>query len=200
LRLAARASGSEGRPLLDLAARLGSDVPAQLRPGRWLASGTGERLEGLPAPRPPFGVLVLPSEASLASADVYAEADRLGLQRDRDELARYRRALRDALGAGAPLPPPELIVNDLQEAARSLCPAIDECLERARSAGADVALVSGSGPAVVGLFEGAEGVARARQASGRLQEALPGARELAAIAAEPVQARFAAPMKPEREV
>ena len=45
--------------------------------------------------------------------------------------------------------------NDLQDAARSLCPAIDAALAAARAAGADHALVSGSGPTVVGLFGGA---------------------------------------------
>ncbi len=38
------------------------------------------------------------------------------------------------------------IHNDLQDAARSLCPAIDAALDAARAAGADHALVSGSGP------------------------------------------------------
>jgi 4-diphosphocytidyl-2-C-methyl-D-erythritol kinase len=200
LRLAAHASGCQEDPPLDLAARLGSDVPAQLRPGRWLASGTGERLEQLPDPQPPFGVLVLATDASLATAEVYAEADRLRSTRGRDELAGYHRALREALGAGAPLPPPELIVNDLEEAARSLCPAIDECLDTARAAGAEVALVSGSGPTVVGLFVGADGVARAQRASGLLERASRGGARLFAIAAEPVQPQFAAPVKPEGEV
>jgi 4-diphosphocytidyl-2-C-methyl-D-erythritol kinase len=42
--------------------------------------------------------------------------------------------------------------NDLQDAARSLCPAIDEALEAALAAGADHAIVSGSGPTVIALF------------------------------------------------
>ena len=42
--------------------------------------------------------------------------------------------------------------NDLQDAARSLCPQIDEALEAVLAAGADHALVSGSGPTVLGVF------------------------------------------------
>jgi 4-diphosphocytidyl-2-C-methyl-D-erythritol kinase len=42
--------------------------------------------------------------------------------------------------------------NDLQDAARSLCPAIDDVLESALAAGADHAMVSGSGPTVLALF------------------------------------------------
>jgi 4-diphosphocytidyl-2-C-methyl-D-erythritol kinase len=196
LRLAATASGrdqKERERLLALAAALGSDVPAQLEPGRWLVSGTGERLQQLPAPQPPFGALLLSLDAPLASADVYTEADRLGLGRQLSELAEYRRALQAALAAGAPLPPAELLVNDLEAAARSLCPAIDESLRRVRASGADIALVSGSGPTVLGLFVGSDGPGRAQRASRRLGEASPAGDRAGAFAAVPVAARFAAP-------
>jgi 4-diphosphocytidyl-2-C-methyl-D-erythritol kinase len=197
LRLAAKASGREEQPLLDVALSLGSDVPAQIRPGRWLVSGTGGRLQELPVPRPPFGALVLPLDASLASADVYREADRLGLGRASTELARHHRALAEVLGSGTPVPPAELLVNDLEGAARSLCPAIDGRLQTARDAGADVALVSGSGPTVVGLFVGDDGVAQARQAADRLASGSPVSGALGAIASAPVQAEFASPVQVE---
>ena len=48
--------------------------------------------------------------------------------------------------------PGALVVNELEPAARSLCPSIDAALARVRDAGADHALVSGSGPTVLGLF------------------------------------------------
>ena len=52
LRLARAASGlGDEALLLDIARGLGADVPAQVEPGRWLASGAGERLERLPPPR-----------------------------------------------------------------------------------------------------------------------------------------------------
>jgi 4-diphosphocytidyl-2-C-methyl-D-erythritol kinase len=191
LRLAAVASGREREPLLGLAAALGSDVPAQLRPGRWLASGAGERLEALPAPRAIFGVLVLPIDASLLTADVYAEADRLGLPRESKELERYHDALREALAGGAPLPPAELLVNDLEAAARSLCPAIDTSLERVRAGDAEAALVSGSGPTVLGLFAGVDGGRRAERAARELAAAAPSAP--APVAAVPVQAPLGTP-------
>jgi 4-diphosphocytidyl-2-C-methyl-D-erythritol kinase len=57
----------------------------------------------------------------------------------------------EALHAGGELPD-ELVRNDLEAAARRLCPAIDEALADARSAGAELALVCGSGPTVIGLF------------------------------------------------
>jgi 4-diphosphocytidyl-2-C-methyl-D-erythritol kinase len=157
LRLAGFASGLGDEGLLrELAADLGADVPAQVSPGRWLASGAGERLRALPEERVCIGLLVLPVEEELGTGAVYAEADRLGLGRPPAELADRRRELVAAWSA--PTPPvggsvsEELLHNDLQRAAMALCPGIAEALTQAREAGADLALVSGSGPTVVGLF------------------------------------------------
>ena len=61
---------------------------------------------------------------------------------------------------------PGAIHNDLEDAARSLCPAIDDALDAARDAGADHALVSGSGPTVVGLFTGPDGPAARERPTG----------------------------------
>ena len=93
---AARASGLADDALLrDIAAGLGADVPAQVRPARYLATGAGERLEPVPEP-PPFGVLVLRCAAALSTAAVFAEADRQGLGRDGAELAQLTDAVRAA--------------------------------------------------------------------------------------------------------
>ena len=99
-------------------------------------------------------MLVLPAAEQLSTAAVYAEADRLGITRDADELAERLRAVEDGLGddAGPFGLLEELLVNDLEPAARALCPAIDEALRAARAAGADHAMVAGSGPTVRGLF------------------------------------------------
>jgi 4-diphosphocytidyl-2-C-methyl-D-erythritol kinase len=189
LRLARAASrlGDE-QLLLEIAASLGADVPAQVSPGRWLASGAGEHLERLPAPAVPFGVLVLPARFELSTAEVYAEADRLGLARERADLHRRHEELASALGRGAPLPAAtELLHNDLQRAAVSLRGETAEPLRALGRAGAAPALISGSGPTAVGLFARPreEGVGLARLAA----EAL-GAREPAAVVAVPVDAEF----------
>jgi 4-diphosphocytidyl-2-C-methyl-D-erythritol kinase len=157
LRLARQASGLGDEELLrELGAELGADVPAQLAPGRWLAAGAGERLHRLPDPNPPLELLMLPLAGELSTAAVYAEADRLGPGREPEELRERHGRLLAALELGAPLPRPgELLVNDLQPAAVSLCPQIAEALAQARDAGAEQVLVSGSGPTVVGLFAGA---------------------------------------------
>jgi 4-diphosphocytidyl-2-C-methyl-D-erythritol kinase len=163
LRLAARAAGVEDDDLLRrLGAGLGADVPAQVRPGRVLATGAGEEVRMLASAA--LGVLVLASPHALSTAEVFREADRLGLPRDAAELAARLDELERALAAGDDVP----AVNDLEPAARSLEPSTGAALERVRDAGADEAMVSGSGPTVVGLFRGAGGPDRARAAAARL--------------------------------
>ncbi|HXD54281.1 MAG TPA: hypothetical protein VN618_05980 [Solirubrobacteraceae bacterium] len=192
LRLAHAASGlGDEQLLLAIAAGLGADVPAQVSPGRWLAGGAGEQLTRLPAPRLAFGLLVLPADFALSTAEVYAEADRLGLTRDGEAIARAHEELGDALARGAPLPAAvELLHNDLQRAAVSLRPEIAEALRAVAGAGGSPALLSGSGPTVVGLFAkaGEQGLALARVAAAGLE-----GREPPALAAVPVEAAFGEP-------
>ena len=143
-----------GRPTSpELAAELGADVPSQLRPGAGAGPGAGERVEPLPAPAP---------HAARAAARRRRALHRRGLRRGRPARARPRRRpswrssptrLRAAAGAGAsPLAYPELLVNDLEPAARSLRPEIGDALDALREAGAPLALLSGSGPTAFGLF------------------------------------------------
>ena len=148
LRLAAR----EVADLPQLAAELGADVPSQLRPALALVRGAGERVEPLPQPAEHAAVL-LPGGGGLSTAAVFAEADRLGLGRDAEELDGLAARLHEVAGAGAsPLDYRELLVNDLEAAALSLRPEIGEALGKLREAGAPVAILSGSGPTAVGLF------------------------------------------------
>lgn len=192
LRLARAASGlgDEGL-LLEIAAELGADVPAQVSPGRWLAGGAGEQLTRLAPPSFVFGLLVLPAAFELSTAEVYAEADRLGLGRTHEAVRLGYEDLGDALARGAPLPAAtELLHNDLQRAAVSLRPEIAESLRTAAGAGGDPALLSGSGPTVIGLFArgGEQGLALARLAASGLEGRVP-----AALSAVPVEAAFGEP-------
>jgi 4-diphosphocytidyl-2-C-methyl-D-erythritol kinase len=157
LRLVAHAAGGADPALLhELAAGLGGDVPSLLNPGRVLMTGAGEHVARMPNPEP-FGLVILPSAETLSTPAVYREFDRRGGARSPGELAaREAEAL-----AGKPPP----AVNDLQDAARALCPGIDLF---------PGAMVSGSGPTTFATYE-SPGAAREAAA------ALPGA-----IAVEPV--------------
>jgi 4-diphosphocytidyl-2-C-methyl-D-erythritol kinase len=181
LRLAARSSGLGSDQLLhELAAGLGADVPAALAPGRSLVTGAGEAVRRLGGPARDLTFLVLPSATQLSTAAVFAEADRLGLPRGSGELAERLDAVSSAVsGDGLP---PALMVNDLEAAARSLQPEIDAALGEARDAGADVALVSGSGPTAVGVFHGSGSGERAQAAAASLGDRVP-----APVVAVPVE-------------
>jgi 4-diphosphocytidyl-2-C-methyl-D-erythritol kinase len=160
LRLASEASGLGDRRLLeDIGAMLGSDVASQVRGGLVMATGEGSRLRPLTESLA-YSVVVLPMDVKLPAAEVYAEADRLGLPRETLDLARALTRMQAALSAETIL---DHLHNDLQDAARSLCPAIDEGLEAVLAAGADHALVSGSGPTVLGVFAGSGHAERARR-------------------------------------
>lgn len=132
LRLLAELTGVDAPP--GLAVTLGADVSFQMRPGRALVTGIGEHVEPLP-PGPPPALVIVPSPNTLSTAAVYGEFDRLGVFSDLSDVD-VRRS-----------------VNDLQDAALSLCPEIDERLERLTAAGAGDVLVAGSGPTVFGTFD-----------------------------------------------
>jgi 4-diphosphocytidyl-2-C-methyl-D-erythritol kinase len=148
-----RLAAGEIEELERLAAVLGADVPSQLEPALALVRGAGERIERLPQPAP-HAVVLLPGGGGLGTAEVFAEADRLGLGRDAAELEELAGRLRGVAGAGAsPLSFAELLANDLEPAARSLRPEVGDALDALRTAGAPLALQTGSGPTAFGLFE-----------------------------------------------
>jgi 4-diphosphocytidyl-2-C-methyl-D-erythritol kinase len=188
LRAAQLLSPLADETLHELAAELGADVPSQLEPGLMLASGAGERLIPLP-PLPRHALLIVPQSFPLSTTEVYAEADRLGLPRGAGELEALRERLLAALTPGAGLSD-EVLINDLEAAARSLRPEVGDALEAVRASGADQTLVSGSGPTVVGLFWGDDGFDQAQTRALELDRRFPGA-----VAALPVGADAGRPGK-----
>jgi 4-diphosphocytidyl-2-C-methyl-D-erythritol kinase len=140
--------------LLSMAAELGSDVSFALVGGTALGSGRGEHLTPVLARGHYDWVLAL-SDEGLATADVYAEFDRLTQKGPgrRPSLAEPRvadsmmQALRqgdsDALGSA--------LHNDLQRAAISMRPELGQVLDVGLEYGALGGVVSGSGPTVAFL-------------------------------------------------
>ena len=103
LRLARHASGlGDEQLLLRIAATLGADVPAQVSPGCWLATGAGERIERLADPGDAFALLVLPFAGELSTAAVYEEADRLAIARSGERLDACLAIVREAWAHGTP--------------------------------------------------------------------------------------------------
>jgi 4-diphosphocytidyl-2-C-methyl-D-erythritol kinase len=179
LRIAPRLAPIADEELAALAAELGADVPAQLRPGLAVGTGAGDIVR-------PFGPLaahafvIVPLDQELSTAAVYAQADRLGLPRDSDELE----ALQRELDRSGPRLPGSLLVNDLEPAARELCPAIDDPLAAVRDSGAEAAFLCGSGPTVAGLYWGEDGSERAARAAEGLRARFPGAVAVAPVSSQ----------------
>ena len=134
--------------LVMFARALGSDVPSQVTPGHWVVSGTGGELRK-PRSLPPLAIVLVTSADGLATAEVFRQADRMGLPQpiapgEADELA-----TRDWPDAQAVA---DALHNDLQQATLSLRPELSETIERLRGAGALGSQVSGSGPTIFGVF------------------------------------------------
>jgi 4-diphosphocytidyl-2-C-methyl-D-erythritol kinase len=131
---------------------LGADVPFALMGGVALGTGVGENLTPLPI-HGKLHIVLIPSEGQLSTPVVYNHLDEL----------RESAAL---VPDSAPTEPTELIEalkhghveevakhahNDLQWAALSLKPELQDTIDRAKAAGALAAMVSGSGPTVFAI-------------------------------------------------
>ncbi len=174
-----RLARGEVEGLRSIAAEIGADVPSQLQPRPCLVAGAGEVIEPAPPPAE-HGVVLIPQAEGLATADVYAEADRLGSPRGESELEAIRRRLRDAVDeGGSPLDYRENLVNDLQPAAISLRPEIEDALRALEEAGAAHAMVTGSGPTAFGLYPNADDAVAAVES---LRGGFPGALATAPLA------------------
>ena len=133
------------KALEKMGAGLGADVPFCVRGGTAAARGAGENLSVLPCPKPVWWVIGI-SGASLSTADVYEEFDRLGggrVEDPYDVADALARADLDRL-AGA-------LRNDLEPAALSLAPQIRSGRDVLGAAGALNVILAGSGPTWLGL-------------------------------------------------
>jgi len=140
--------------LEDLAAELGSDVPFALLGGTAMGSGRGDQLAPVLGRGRYTWVFAL-CDVGLSTPKVYAECDRLraGLRvPEPTPSASMMTALRsgDAVALGRALS------NDLQPAALSLLPRLEEVLRTGMNNGALGGIVSGSGPTVAFLVSDTE--------------------------------------------
>ncbi len=131
---------------------LGADVPFALIGGVALGTGVGENLTPLKM-QGELHIVLIPSAGQLSTPVVYSHLDEL-------------RENADLIPETAPVTPVELIEalatgnvdeiakhahNDLQWAALSLKPELQDIIDRAKAAGALTAMVSGSGPTVFAI-------------------------------------------------
>ncbi|MBC7228910.1 MAG: 4-(cytidine 5'-diphospho)-2-C-methyl-D-erythritol kinase [Actinobacteria bacterium] len=136
-----------GEELLRLAASLGTDVPFFLVGGTALGEGRGERVTPL-VQAPPLPLVLANPGVPLPTPEVYRRFDEVG---GGEPPRGGVEAMGEALRGGEVRRVASLLFNSLQPAACALMPQVGALLEHALWAGAEGALVSGSGPTVFAL-------------------------------------------------
>ncbi|MEO8106422.1 MAG: 4-(cytidine 5'-diphospho)-2-C-methyl-D-erythritol kinase [Actinomycetes bacterium] len=144
----------EREELIELAARVGSDVPFALVGHTALGLGRGEKLTPVLA-RGHFHWVFAFAEQGLATPDAYSELDRLRAGSVLPE-PRVSDGLMSALRMGEAEALGAALANDLQRAAVSLVPDLAMTLDVGDEYGALGAIVSGSGPTCAFLARDAE--------------------------------------------
>ncbi|RKN37758.1 4-(cytidine 5'-diphospho)-2-C-methyl-D-erythritol kinase [Streptomyces hoynatensis] len=143
--------------LLELCARLGSDVPFSLVGGAALGRGRGELLTEVPVSGTFHWVFAL-ADGGLSTPEVYRACDRRRGAAPVPE-PEPDPALLAALREGDPRALAARLANDLQPAALALRPSLADTLAAGRAAGALAGLVSGSGPTCAFLAADADAAA-----------------------------------------
>lgn len=167
------------------ALELGADVPFFLAPSPAFVHGIGEHIERIDGV-PELALTLVNPGKTLATADVYRAADRLPAALTKNRAGSTMRALSGLTQNRRDLAPAlrDLLINDLEPAARQLCPDVGRIAERLGRVGALAVSMTGSGATVFGVFESE---AAASDAAARLR-----ADEVERVA------EIAAPGEPER--
>ena len=135
--------------MIEIAAKIGSDVPFMLSGGTAIGTGHGDQLTAALS-RGTYHWVLAVSTVGLSTPAVYAECDRLRGELEIVEPQTNEALMQSLLAADAP-GVGSALVNDLQLAACSLRPAIRLVLDVGQEYGALGAIVSGSGPTVAFL-------------------------------------------------
>jgi 4-diphosphocytidyl-2-C-methyl-D-erythritol kinase len=133
--------------LAEAALRIGADVPFCLSGGTALARGVGEILT--PLPHPGLHFLVVRDGPGISTKALFSELS-LPLRHPDNTAAEECIRKNDVRGLGSRM------FNALEPAAIPLCPNILEIKQRMLYRGALGACMTGSGSAVIGLFENAK--------------------------------------------
>jgi 4-diphosphocytidyl-2-C-methyl-D-erythritol kinase len=132
-----------------LGSELGSDVPFMISGGTAIGQGRGDQLTAALS-RGTYNWVLALSSVGLSTPAVYSECDRMRAELEIAPPAVSDQLMQSLLAADADAVG-RALVNDLQNAACSLRPALSLVLEVGRDYGALGAIVSGSGPTVAFL-------------------------------------------------
>lgn len=143
--------------LRTVGAELGADVPFALRGGFAVGTGRGDELSPILSSGE-FTWVLATSVDELSTPVVYHALDDLRDSGQAPHAGDVQTQLADvlqAVGSGDAHALAQVVHNDMEPAAFGLLPAIAEVVDTGRQAGALAALMSGSGPTVGFLVEGA---------------------------------------------
>ncbi len=142
--------GLSRQELCSLGARLGSDVSFFFYAPAAAVSGRGEVVEPLNI-ESSFTVLLVKPDVAVSAAEAYRLFDTEGgarLTKKAPDIKLFCQTLRDQdFRVLSPM-----LYNDLEGVIARGCPAVMEIKHRLNALGADLSLMSGSGPTVFGIF------------------------------------------------
>ena len=142
--------GQTKEQLMELAVRLGADIPFCIMGGTALAEGIGEKLTRLPAP-PKAYLLIAKPPVMVSTKEVYERLDAKEIVSHPD-IDGIINALEEKSLTGIT----DRLGNVLETVTVELYPVIEEIKTFMKERGAVNALMSGSGPTVFGIFESKE--------------------------------------------
>jgi 4-diphosphocytidyl-2-C-methyl-D-erythritol kinase len=144
-------TGLRREDLAMVAAGLGSDVPFLVLGGTALGTGRGETVSPVLAPGNAWHWVVAAADGGLSTPEVYGELDRLRHFGAAPPSVGAPDEILAALRQRDPTVLAKWLGNDMQAAAVSLRPALEQTLRAGSAAGALAGMVSGSGPTCVFL-------------------------------------------------
>ncbi len=149
--------GTYSADWLQIARSLGSDVPFFLADTGALVEGTGERVTAVGV-LPPWHVLIVKPPVSVSTAAAFAELDAVA-RPSRPRNASISLAALTALQAGDFDGVEGALMNDFHDVIATSTPEVARAIDALRAAGAQNALLSGSGSAVFTLARDAQTIA-----------------------------------------
>ena len=145
--------------LMEMGLSIGADVPFCILGSCALAQGVGEKLS--PLPHMNLDLLIVKGSGGISTKELFTS---LSLPVPHVDTAKAVQAVKEG-NAAALLPH---CTNALEDAATNMLPEIAQNKQKLLSLGAKAAFMTGSGSAVVGIFESREAVEKAREAFGEV--------------------------------
>jgi len=142
--------------LCALGAKIGADIPFCLVGGTCTAAGIGEILTPVKTPVLPYHILIGNAGHGISTPQAYGRLDESAAEEPACTLD-------DVLGAIQSGEMPEVLYNSFERVILPEHAEADQIKRDMLSCGADVALMSGSGPSVFGLFRDADARDRAKK-------------------------------------